>query len=67
VLRLVAEGYRTKDIAKKLGISPKTVGSHRSNLMSKLGLKSPIELAKYAANIGLTHDTDQWKQGLVLG
>jgi DNA-binding NarL/FixJ family response regulator len=53
VLRLVAEGLRSKDIAKKLDISPKTVETHRANLMSKLDLHSTFELVKYAARIGL--------------
>ncbi len=53
VLRLVAEGLRSKDIAKRLDISPKTVETHRANLMSKLDLHSAFDLVRYAARIGL--------------
>ena len=53
VLRMAAEGLRSKDIAKRLDISPKTVETHRANLMSKLNLHSTFDLVRYAARIGL--------------
>ncbi len=54
VLQLIAEGVETKQIADRLNISPKTVESHRRNLMEKLHLYSIAELTKYAIREGLT-------------
>jgi DNA-binding NarL/FixJ family response regulator len=54
VLQLVSEGYRTKDIADALGLSVKTIETHRKALMVKLGLDSIAELTKYAVRVGLT-------------
>ncbi|KPK64997.1 MAG: LuxR family transcriptional regulator [Planctomycetes bacterium SM23_32] len=54
VLQLLAEGKRTKQIASELGVSVKTVESHRSRLMNKLGTHSVAELTKYAIREGLT-------------
>lgn len=59
VLRLLAEGFNTRDVAKQLYISPKTVENHRANLMKKLKLGSPVDLIRYAARIGLI-DLDTW-------
>jgi two-component system response regulator NreC len=53
VLALVAKGYANKEIAEQLIISVKTVESHKSNVMEKLGLKSRPELVKYAMKKGL--------------
>lgn len=53
VLKLIAEGLRTKEIADRLNIGIKTVETHRAHLMSKLGCKSPVELAKYALREGI--------------
>jgi DNA-binding NarL/FixJ family response regulator len=61
VMLLVAEGLSTRAISERLFISPKTVENHRSNIMNKLGLHSSIELARYAARIGLI-DIDLWKE-----
>lgn len=60
VMRLLAEGFSTKQIAKKLFISPKTVENHRANIMGKLELHSTIELVRYAAKLGLI-DVELWK------
>lgn len=60
VLRMVAEGRSTKDIAADLFISPKTVDNHRANIMEKLNLHNTIDLVRYAAKLGLI-DIDLWK------
>lgn len=52
VLQLLAEGLPNRKIAQQLGISVKTVESHRSNMMSKLGLKNKTELVRYALRKG---------------
>lgn len=59
VMRLLAEGLSTREVAKELYISPKTAENHRSNLMKKLNLGSNIELIRYAARLGLI-DLDVW-------
>lgn len=61
VMRLLAEGLSSKEVAEKLFISSKTVENHRANIMSKLGLHSTIELIRYAAKLGLI-DVDLWKE-----
>ena len=61
VLRLLAEGFSSKEIADKLSISPKTVENHRANIMKKLDLHSIHELVRYAARLGLI-DVDLWKE-----
>ncbi|MBI2320916.1 MAG: response regulator transcription factor [Chloroflexi bacterium] len=53
VLRLVAEGYTTQEIAQQLVLSPKTVETHRAHIMDKLGLRSRSELVRYALRKGL--------------
>jgi DNA-binding NarL/FixJ family response regulator len=54
VLQLMAEGKTTKQIAKRLHISPKTVEGHRIRIMDKLGIDSIAKLTKYAIQEGLT-------------
>lgn len=56
ILRLMVEGYSNKEIAEKLVVSPSTVNSHRSNLMSKLGLNNRRELIQYARERGMLRD-----------
>jgi DNA-binding NarL/FixJ family response regulator len=48
ILRLVAQGYRNKVIAAMLGISVKTVDTHRATAMRKLSLRSTAEVVHYA-------------------
>jgi DNA-binding NarL/FixJ family response regulator len=55
VLQLLAEGRSAKDIAGALGVSIKTVETHRKNVMDKLDIHSIAELTKYAIRQGLTH------------
>ena len=54
VLQLIAEGHSTKDTAARLGVSVKTIETHRSQIMRKLDLHSIAELTKYAIREGLT-------------
>ena len=53
VLKLVAEGYTTQEVADILVISPKTVEGHKTSLMSKLDIHSRIDLVKYAVRRGI--------------
>ncbi|WP_416978936.1 response regulator [Streptomyces sp. T028] len=53
VLKLVAEGHTSQQIADMLVISVKTVERHRANLLQKLGLKDRLELTRYAIRAGL--------------
>jgi two-component system, NarL family, response regulator NreC len=48
VLRLIAQGYTNRQMADQLSISVRTVESHRANLMGKLGLRSRVDLVRYA-------------------
>ena len=54
VLQLIAEGTSTKDIGVQLGISAKTVESHRSKLMRKLDIHDTAGLVRYAIRRGVT-------------
>jgi DNA-binding NarL/FixJ family response regulator len=54
VLQQLADGYATKEVAARLGISVKTAESHRRNVMEKLGLDSLAQATKYALRHGLT-------------
>jgi two-component system response regulator NreC len=53
VLHLIAKGYTNGQIANELSLSVRTVESHRANLMSKLELRSRVELVRYAIEHGL--------------
>ena len=54
ILQLMSEGNSTIRIAKVLFISPKTVESHRANIMDKLNIHNLPELTKYSIRAGLT-------------
>ena len=54
VLQMIAEGKKTKEIAKCLSVSFKTIEIQRKNIMDKLGIKSIAQLTKYAIRHGLT-------------
>ena len=60
VLVMLAEGLTSKQVADKLFISTKTAENHRSSIMRKLEIHSAIDLARYAARLGLI-DIDLWK------
>jgi DNA-binding NarL/FixJ family response regulator len=53
VLKLIAEAHTSKEIAKMLWISIKTVERHRQNILDKLGMRDRVELTRYAIRRGL--------------
>jgi DNA-binding CsgD family transcriptional regulator len=53
VLALIAEGHNTKSIGRRLGISIKTVETHRTQLMERLDIHDVAGLVRYAIRIGL--------------
>jgi DNA-binding NarL/FixJ family response regulator len=53
VLQLVAEGNTTKQIAQRLGLSVKTVETHRTNLMERLQIHDLAGLIRYALRVGI--------------
>jgi DNA-binding NarL/FixJ family response regulator len=53
VLKLIAEGHTSKEIAEMLVISVKTVDRHRTNMLDKLGMRDRVELTRYAIRRGL--------------
>jgi DNA-binding NarL/FixJ family response regulator len=53
VVKLIAEGYNSKQIAEALVISEKTVERHRANILEKLGMHDRVELTRYAIRRGL--------------
>ncbi|MFC4060566.1 response regulator [Planomonospora corallina] len=53
ILKLIAEGHSSKEIADMLVISVKTVDRHRANILGKLGMRDRLELTRYAIRAGL--------------
>lgn len=53
VLRLIAEGYRHKDIARQLAISERTVGNHIASMYNKLGISDRAQAIVYAIKKGI--------------
>jgi DNA-binding NarL/FixJ family response regulator len=53
VVKLIAEGHSSKEIAATLVISYKTVERHRANILAKLGMRDRTELTRYAIRAGL--------------
>ncbi|WP_166133106.1 response regulator [Nocardioides ochotonae] len=53
VLKLIAEGSSSREIAAALVISPKTVERHRANILAKLGMRDRTQLTRYAIRAGL--------------
>ncbi len=54
IIRFVAEGLTSKDIARRLGISPLTVRKHRENAMRRLSVHSMADLIEVALLLGIT-------------
>jgi DNA-binding NarL/FixJ family response regulator len=52
VMRLIALGLRTREIAQRLSVSHKTVEKHRANLMRKLGVRTAAAVVAYAISNG---------------
>jgi DNA-binding NarL/FixJ family response regulator len=53
IVKLIAEGHSSKEIAGLLMISDKTVERHRANMLEKLGLRDRVDLTRYAIRRGL--------------
>jgi DNA-binding NarL/FixJ family response regulator len=58
VLRLIALGRATKEIAYQLGLSPKTVETHRAQIMERLGIRDVAGLVRYSLRQGLIHEDE---------
>jgi DNA-binding NarL/FixJ family response regulator len=58
VLVLVADGRTNKEIGAELGISPRTVETHRESIVRKLGIKTVAGLTRFAIESGLVTDTE---------
>jgi DNA-binding NarL/FixJ family response regulator len=56
VLEAVARGATSKEIAERFGISPRTVESHRENIMRKLAIRSVAGLTRFAIALGLIRE-----------
>ncbi|HEX5459972.1 MAG TPA: response regulator transcription factor [Steroidobacteraceae bacterium] len=54
VLRLLAQGETVRSIGEKLGLSEKTIANHQSAIREKLGARNSAQLARFAAQMGLT-------------
>lgn len=59
ILRLVARGLSSKEIAEQLTVSPNTVKSHMRNIMEKLHIHNRLQAVAYALQEGLTETTDE--------
>jgi DNA-binding CsgD family transcriptional regulator len=59
VVRLVARGATNREVADRLFLSPYTVNSHLRHVFAKLGIRSRVELARLAAERGLTGEEEQ--------
>ena len=53
VLRLVAQGHPTREIARRLELSVKTIETHRAETMKRLGIHDVAGLVRYAVRVGL--------------
>jgi len=48
IVKMVTVGVKNREVAEHLGISVKTVETHRANIMNKLGLRGTVDLVHYA-------------------
>jgi DNA-binding NarL/FixJ family response regulator len=55
IIQLLAEGHSNKDIARSLGISVKTVETHRATIMRKIGGSSVVDIVRYAIRNAIAH------------
>jgi DNA-binding CsgD family transcriptional regulator len=53
VLRFIAEGFSSKEIGERLGISVRTVENHRASITRRTGLRSIAQLTLHAVRLGL--------------
>jgi len=63
VLHLAAEGLGNTELGGRLGISPRTVESHRANVMRKLGLHRQLDLVRYALRRGIVSADEEPPSG----
>jgi DNA-binding NarL/FixJ family response regulator len=54
IVKLIAEGHTSREIAELLVISEKTVERHRANVLEKLGMRDRVDITRYAIRHGLT-------------
>ena len=71
VLQLVARGLSNKEIARTLGISPKTAGNHLEHIYAKIGAVNRAGASLFAVQHGLLPEDDRWgerpMEGLAVG
>jgi DNA-binding NarL/FixJ family response regulator len=67
LLKLIAEGYKNKEMADNLCISLKTVETHRSNLMKKLNVHNVAELISVAGEVGIIRSDKRQYQPISYG
>jgi len=53
VLRLMAQGHTTPEIARRLNLSGKTIETHRGEIMKRVGIHDIVGLVRYAVRVGL--------------
>lgn len=53
ILQLIAKGYTSKEMAQMLNLSPKTIETHRTQLMKQLDIHDVAGLVRYAIRVGL--------------
>lgn len=56
VIRMISRGHTSKEMAEKLGISPRTLETYKARAMSKLGLRTRADLIRYALRAGWLRD-----------
>lgn len=56
VLRLLAQGHPVRDIAERLGVTPKTVANQQTLIRQKLGAETPLQLLRAAVRLGLVDE-----------